>query len=404
MAFINIMRASIGTIFLFLASGSAAQKSPGVTALLVQVDGQVTISLPSKTFPLVRPAAQYQVIRRGEVVHLPARAEVTLLCSTERLVILKGPQDWVLNEGTCRPDGPGVPIVKGSYQKLAAFTGRIVLSKDGFPVLENDTREVRPGFGPFLLSPLDTVVTDTRPRLVFTQVPDAREYELEIRGAANMSVRLPADDLHCGPGSGPWRGLDVCSWAPSDKWPALEPGKPLLLKFGSRQSMTAPLRKAQDVYKIQLLPGDEQRSVQEDLRQIAALPVDTASRLLLTAGTYAQRGLYADAIVNYDAVLQAQEIPEARVTLGDLYLTAGLTASAEREYRRVLAGTPGSAAQAAAELGLGQVAYIRKLFDDARAHFERARDLYAKLGLSAEAEKARVAAESLRPHTGNDSP
>lgn len=400
MAFINITRASIGTIFLFLASGSTAQKPPGLTAVLIPVEGQVTISLPSKTLPLVRPARQYQVIRRGEVVHLPAGAKATVLCSTEKRVILKGPRDWTLDETDCEQ---GAQVPGGSYGYLVAFTGRIVLSTNGFALLENKAREVRPGFGPFLLSPLDTAVTDTRPRLVFTQVPGAREYELELRGAANMSVKLPADDLHCGPGSGPWRGLDVCSWAPSDQWPALEPGKPLFLKLGSRQSMKAPLVTAQEVYKIQLLPGDEQRSVQEDLRQIAALPVDPASRSLLTAGTYAKRGLYADAISNYDEALQVREIPEARVTLGDLYLTVGLTESAEREYRRVLASTPGSAAQAAAELGLGQVFYVRKRFDDARAHFERARDLYAKLGLPAEAEKARAAAESLRAPSRNDS-
>jgi hypothetical protein len=326
-----------------------------------------------------------------------------LICSTEKPVSLQGPRDWVLDETNCARS-PGAQLPGGSYGYLAAFTGRIVFSKQGFSLLEIGTREVRPGFGPFLLSPLDTVVTDTRPRLVFTQVPDAREYELELRGAADMSVRLPADGLHCGPGSGPWRGLDVCSWAPSDKWPALEPGKPLFLKLSYRPSMTAPFLKAQEVYKIELLPRDEQQNLQEDLHQIAALPVDPASRLLLTAGTYARRGLYADAISNYDEVLQAQEVPEARVTLGDLYLTVGLTAPAEREYRRVLAGPPGSAAQAAAELGLGQAFYVRKLFDDARAHFERARELYINLGLPAEAEKARAAAASLQAHSGNDVP
>jgi tetratricopeptide (TPR) repeat protein len=203
---------------------------------------------------------------------------------------------------------------------------------------------------------------------------------------------LAASDLQCGHGSGTWRDLEVCSWLPSGKWPALEPEKPVFLKFGSRQAGAAAFRQLREIYQIQLLQKNDQHSLQESLLQIAALPVDKASRLLLTAGAYAQGGLYADAIETYDEALQAQEMPEARVTLGDLYLATGLTALADREYRQVLAGAPGPATKAAAELGLGQVAYSRKRFDEARAHFESARGLYITLGLPAEAEEARAAA------------
>jgi tetratricopeptide (TPR) repeat protein len=215
---------------------------------------------------------------------------------------------------------------------------------------------------------------------------------------------LAAAGLDCGPGSGPWHGLEVCSWASSGKWPALEPEKPVLLEFGSRQALTAPLRQVREVYEIHLLPASEQSRVRENLSQIAALSMDKASRLLLAAGVYAQSGLYADAIATYDEALQSQEMPEARVTLGDLYLTAGLTAFADREYRQVLTGAPDSAARAAAELGLGYVSWFRKLFSDARAHFERSRELYARLGLPAEAEDARAAAARLQAPGGNGSP
>jgi tetratricopeptide (TPR) repeat protein len=150
------------------------------------------------------------------------------------------------------------------------------------------------------------------------------------------------------------------------------------------------------VYEIHLLPVDDQRSVREGLRQIAMLPIDNTSRLLLTAGADAQHGLSADAIATYDEALQAHEVPEARVTLGDLYLSLGLVGFADREYRQVLTGAPEAAAQAAAELGLGQTAFLRKHFGDARAHFERARALYASIGLAAEAEAARAAAAEVQ--------
>jgi tetratricopeptide (TPR) repeat protein len=133
----------------------------------------------------------------------------------------------------------------------------------------------------------------------------------------------------------------------------------------------------------------DQVSLRDSLRQIATLPLDPASRLLLTAGANAQAGLIADAIAAYDEALRSEEIPEARVTLGDLYLANGLAKLANREYRQVLAGASDSAVQAAAELGLGQAACFGKRFGDARMHFEHARQLYADLGLVAQAEDAR---------------
>jgi tetratricopeptide (TPR) repeat protein len=323
-----------------------------------------------------------------------------LICSVERLVSLTGPRDWVLDAAAC---GRGLPLPESSYRNLASYAGRI-LSRNGALLLELETRNVEAGLGPILLSPRNTAVMDANPRLVWTRVPDAVEYEIKLRGPVATSIRLAAAELHCGPGSGPWHDLEVCSWTSSGKWPGLEPEKSVFLEFGSRQALTAPLRQVREVYEIHLLPVSDQRSVREGLRQIAKLPVDKASGLLLTAGAYARGGMYADAIATYDEALQAQEMPEARVTLGDLYLTLGLTALAGREYRQVLAGAPAPAAQAAAELGLGYVAYFQKRFSDTQAHFERARELYTALGLPAEAEAARAAAARLQAPGGNGSP
>ncbi len=401
MALIDPRRARIGAILFLLASPGTAQKPGDLTAVLTQIDGQVTLSSESRSeFRSVRRAAQRQVLRQGEVVHVPAGAQAALICSTETLVSLTGPRDWVLDPTAC---GRGLPLPESSYRNLASYAGRI-LPKNGVLLLELEMRHVELGLGAILLSPRNTAVKDAYPRLVWTQVPDAIEYEVKLRGPVEASIRLTADDFHCGRGSGPWHDLDVCSWAPSAKWPALEPEKPVSLEVGSRRSSTAPLRQVRERYQVHLLSVNDQRSVQEGLRQIATLSVDKASRLLLTAGAYAQGGLYADAIAAYDEALQAQEVPEARVTLGDLYLTLGLIALADREYRQVLAGTPDPAAQAAAELGLGQGAYFRKLYDDARAHFERARELYSTFGLPAEAEDARAAAACAQAYSRHDSP
>ncbi|HYU31463.1 MAG TPA: tetratricopeptide repeat protein [Thermoanaerobaculia bacterium] len=392
--------ALIAILFL-LASPGAAQKPADLTAVMTRIEGQVTLSPEGREqFRSVRRAALRQVIRRGENVHLPAGARVELICSTENLVSLNGPMDWVLDATAC---GRGLVLPESSYQNSVPHAGRL-LPRNGALLLEFETRNGDGNLGPVLLSPRNTAVLDPRPVLVWTRVPDAIEYEIALRGPVAASIHVAAEDLHCGHGSGPWHDLDICSWAPSGKWPSLEPEKSVSLRIGYRQALAASLREAREVYEIHLFSVNDQSIVQERLRRIATLPMDKASRLLLAAGAYAQGGLYADAIAAYDEALKDQEVPEARVTLGDLYLTIGLTALADREYRQVLAGTPDLAAQAAAELGLGQVAYIRKLFSDARARFEHARDLYATLGLSAEAEEAREAAVLVQDQSGNDLP
>jgi hypothetical protein len=400
MALMDSWRARIGPILFLLASQGAAQKPADLTAVLIQIEGQVTLSSERRAeFRSVRLARQRQVIRRGEIVHVPAGAWVELICSTETLVSLQGPRDWVLDAMAC---GRGLALPESSYRNSAPRAGRL-LPQNGVLLLEFEPRDW--DAGPVLLSPRDTAVMDPRPPLVWTRVPDAVEYEIEIRGPVDLSIRVAADDLHCGCGSGPWRDLDVCSWAPSGKWPALKPEEPLFLTIGYRQTtLTASLPQVRERYKVHLLSVEGQSTVQEGLRQIAALPMDEAPRLFLTAGIFAQSGLYADAIATYDEALKAQEVPEARVTLGDLYLANGLADLAGHEYRQVLAGAPDPAAQAAAELGLGYASYFRRRFSDARTHFERAREAYARLGLPAEAEAARAAAAHVQGDSGNDSP
>jgi hypothetical protein len=393
MALIDPGHARIGAILLLLTGQSAAQRPADPTGLLTQIDGTVTLSSERREdFHSVRRAAQRQTLRRGEVVHVPAGARATVICSTETLVNLTGPRDWELDAPAC---GRGVPLPEGSYRSLASFAGRI-LPRNGALLVELETRNSDVGPGPILLSPRNTAVLEARPRLVWTRVADAVEYEIAIRGAVGVSVRVAADELGCGRGSGPWQDLDVCSWEPSGRWPALEPERPVFLKLGSRSAKAAPWRQARAVYSIQLLPPGERQRVAEELRQISALPVDMASRLLLTAGAYTRAGVLGDAVATYDAALRAQEMPEARVTLGDVYAMLDLTALAEREYRKVLEGAPGAAARAAAELGLGQVAYLSTRYGDSRSHFERARELYAALGLAAEAEEAGAAAARAR--------
>jgi hypothetical protein len=390
---LTLRRAGALAALCLLASRGTAQTATGLTAILTQLGGQVTLSRESQTeLRFVRRATARQIVQQGEAVHLPAGAQATVICSTERLVRLAGPLDWTLQETAC---GRGLLLPQGAYRDLAAYAGRI-LPRQGVLLLELATRSAEPGLGPVLLSPRHTAVMDAHPRLVWTMVPDAYEYEIELRGPVALAIRVAAADLDCGQGLGAWRGLETCRWTPGAKWPALTGEEPLFLRLGYRRTATAPVHQAREMVRIELLPRDRQRGVQADLQRIATLPLDRSSRLLLAAGAYARAGLYADAIATYEEALQAIEMPEGRVTLGDLYLASGLTALAKREYEQALAAAPDPAARAAAELGLGYAAYFRHAWNVAQAHFERAHELYASLGFPAEADDAATGAARAR--------
>jgi hypothetical protein len=397
MALSEIRSARLGLVLSLLVSPAAAQKASDLTAVLTQVEGQVTLSKEARgAFPLLRPAAQLQVIQKGETIHVLAGAWVNLICSTETLVSLEGPTDWVLNAEAC---ARGTTLPESSYASMAPRAGRL-LPKNGALLLEFDTRtgDQNPLV---LLHPRKTALREPRPLFVWTRVPDAFEYEIQLRGAVAVSIHVPAATVPCGPGAGPWHDLDVCTWTPSTQWPSLEPENPVSFKLGYRKTSIDSLRLVREVYTVHFLSDNDRKAVDERLRKINASDLDDASRLLLSAGIYAQSGLGSDAITAYDAALRVREVAEARVALGDLYLSLGLTDLAEREYRKVVAEASASPAEPAAELGLGQSAYRRKSFDEAEAHFLRAHALYAALDLAAEAAEAQAAATRVQAEGGS---
>jgi hypothetical protein len=194
------------------------------------------------------------------------------------------------------------------------------------------------------------------------------------------------------------RDLDVCSWDAAGRWPLMPPGAPLLVRIGFRTAPGAPLRQAREPVQLSLLSVEPGVALRAELRRIGELPLDAADRLLLAAGLAAQSGLTADAIEDYERALELAELPAARASLGDLYLSIGLTNLAERQYRKVVPGAAvADPAAAAAELGLGCVDYLGTRFGEAAAHFERARRLYARLGLAEEQDAAQALLDAVAP-------
>jgi hypothetical protein len=373
-----------------LAAGMAAPVLPeDLTAVLTQFQGNVTITeaaVPRRgraAFPLPRPARFLQIVGGGDALHLPTGAGAGFVCSTDRWVELPGGRNQPLTQALCRA---GKPLPPGTYRRLAPAAGRMVSLKSAL-VLEGETRGTEDeDFGvPILLSPRRTAVLDPRPAILWTQVPDATEYEIEIMGSARFRLPLDAAEVACGGHEGE---VAVCSLPYPSQAPDLPAGSISFLRIGARRGLATPLRTETEPSRIQRLSTEKAGEVRARLESLRSLPLDEAARQLLEADLYAREGLFADALVAYQKTLTLRDAAEIRVTLGDAYLQVGLLRLAARTYQDVLDKAPGPAVQAAAEMGLGKIEHARRNLERAACHFRKARDLYLSLKLKEEAAAA----------------
>jgi hypothetical protein len=376
-----------------LALGVAAPVLPeDLTAVLTQFQGNVTVTeaAPRRgraAFPVPRPVRFLQIVGSGDALHVPTGAGAGFVCSTDRWVDLPGGKDQPLTQALCRA---GKPLPPGTYRRLAPAAGRMVSLKRAL-VLEGETRgNEDEDFGvPILLSPRRTAVLGPRPSILWTQVPDATEYELEMMGTARFRLGLDAAKVACGGYEGE---VAVCSSPYPAQAPDLPAGAISFLRIGARRGLATPLRTEAEPSRIQRLSTQKAEEVRAGLESSRNLPLDEAARQLLEADLYAREGLFADAIVAYGKASNLRDAPEIRVTLGDAYLQVGLFRLAARTYQDVLDKAPSLAIQAAAEMGLGKIEYARRHLERAACHFRKARDLYRSLGLKEDAEVADRAA------------
>jgi hypothetical protein len=362
-----------------------------LTAVLTQLQGMVTISeaaLRSRGPDIPPRRVQFlQIVGMGDEIHVPAGAGVGFVCSTDRWVELPENQGQRLTEQLCR-NGKRLP--PGTYRRLAPVAGRMVTLKGAVNVLEGETRVPwDEAYGvPHLLSPRSSSVLDGRPRILWTQVQEAIEYEITLTGPAPFNLRLDAEQVSC---EERWGDITICSLLWPEKEKELPPETISFLSIGARLSLAGPLREESES-RVQRLSTEKTEEIRSQLESLNALPLDDATRLLLEADLYAREGLLADAIPAYRKALALQALPEIRMTLGDAYLKTGLLRFAALTYKEALDGNPSPVVQAAAELGLGRVEYDRQSFERAACHFRKARDLYLSLGLKEEAALAKRAA------------
>ncbi len=371
-----------------LAAGGSSQRSE-LTAVFTQVQGNVMVA--EATSPIrgqsevpPRHAQFLQVVKSGDRLTLSSGSGAVLLCSSDLRVELTGGNELRLTDELCRK---GKRLTPGTYLRLAPAAGRM-RSLAGALDLEGESRggDEEDFAVPIVLSPRNTKIRDARPTLLWTQVSEATEYEIELNGPKTFRLSLDASEVVC---TETWGDSKVCSLPYPTQAPDLPPGTLSFLSVRTRRGLASPLREEAKPSRIERLSPDKAEDIRIKLEQLEDLPLDEAARQLLEADLYARQGLYAEAIPAYRKVLVVRDIPEVRVTLGDVLLEVGLLRMAARTYQEALDGNPGTAVQAAAEFGLGRVEYTRMSFEHAECHFRKARELYASLGLKEEAAAAK---------------
>ncbi len=364
----------------------------GLTALLTQVHGEVTISEESGGMYPARPT---QVLRSGARVQVPAGAHVGLICADDHFLELTHEGDWQVTEAAC---GEGRELPSGTYQSMVPKAGRI-LDLEGVKAVEAKTKEKEGDYGsiPVILNPRNAALLALEPELRWVEVNSAIEYVLSLSGMTSFDeITVDASQLTCvdDPLAAPNR---ICSlpW-PASEWP-LEPGQRYFLTVAARRGVAEKLRSSEKSV-LRTLTEETAREVEAEVAGIEALPLDEVTQDLLLAGVYAGQGLYGDAVDAYERALAAQPSPAVYVALGDVHSEMALYRWAFEAYRKAVMllpeGEDDPSVHAAAEFGLGRVYYnYADNFSEAAKHFEAAVRLYEEGGAAEWQEAAQRALE-----------
>jgi len=364
-------------------AAAAAGHPPELVGIVTQVTGAVQLAGPGVIGdPLASP---WQVVRAGVTVRVPDGGAAGIVCSNNRFVRLRGPATWSLTVQTCEE---GKELTPAEYALVAPQAGRFKVV-DGLLVLEHQIRagDQDDPLAPIVLSPRNAV-RSPRPTVLWSRVPSATEYRMELNGRAiHFDDLLKTGDVICTPSPD---GIDICSLPWPVNRPDLPPGEILFLGIAARAGIAEPWH-ATDPVEVRTPTLADTRTLESRLDRLEGVGLEGAALEAARAGLLAQAGLYTDAAESYRRALAAAPSPELHVTLADVDLVSGLPTLAEPRYREALAGSS-PPVRAAAAFGLGRVEYARGRYREAALHFQQARELYEGLDLGEEEAAARRAA------------
>lgn len=330
------LRALCLTGIVLAAAPLAAQQAP--TAVFTRVAGTITVDAPGPAARAPHRAAPMQVLLPGSVVYAPEAASAVIVCSTDRMVELRGPATWRLTHGGC--DG-GRGLEPRIWRSLEQAGGTPVELPQGF-LEERRSRGSEEEGHPVFLSPRGRITGSDRPVLAWTAVEGAEAYEVRVQGVVTFSRRFSLAELSCGPEGGwrPDRPVTVCSAPWPEEERALLSGFMVWVRVLARGTGEASFTGSEEQVMVELVPGTDDAA-------LAALPFDPALVWTLRGAAAFEQGRYGEAVEAYRKWLAEAEDAAGRVRLGDALAGLGLFHFAEAQYRHAETTGPEEVTEAA---------------------------------------------------------
>lgn len=225
---------------------------------------------------------------------------------------------------------------------------------------------------PLLLTPRNTLITDTQPTFQWQSVPEASGYRLSL----NI------------PDAGTWQQetSETTLVYPADA-PTLTSGDPIIVKLSTLEDDTLV-----DETFLLLIDETDLANLAQAEAEIAKLAVHENAKAYLLAQLYQQQGTKAAAMAQLEQITSSGQAISADLwqQLGDLYFEIELYAAAQEQYEEALSRAEtnnNNEAQALARVGLGRTANIFEEHEKASQHLQQAEELYIKLQKETEADK-----------------
>lgn len=362
---VGVVAAVVWIIFVLIGPAETDPTEP--LAVLTQVDPKVEVRrMRTDDYQLGKFSLP---LYYDEVVVAYENAEAQFMCSNGLLFNVPSQNNVTVKcEDTADPRL--IARLNSQIASQIVPTQTLSLEEDWSPTR---TDQAQP---PLLLSPRNTMITDTRPTFHWQEVEGASGYQIAL-------------DF---PNDGDWQAESSQSSLPypADK-PPLPAGSTIFVKLTTYENPNLVDETFLDVMDEASLA--ELAAAESQIRQLA---VNNAAKSYFLAQLYRQREMYGAAITQLEQIAATEDAISADLwqQLGDLYLEIDLHAEAETNYQSALTiaqadGDP--KAEANAYVGLALTANEST---KAAEHLEQAEALYRQIGLDTRADQvAKLRAE-----------
>ena len=353
----------------------------GPFAFFTEVEGLVRLF---ETGELLVTAKNDSALKQGWQIEADPGARAILACRHEKVFVLGGPASMVAEDNLCARQG-GEP--SRLYRLMIQNLDRV--SSQYGDLLTSGTR---PGSseGYAILAPLGKTVS-LKPELAWTSFTDADTYDItivtETRGSRTRTVETAALEQFSITIGYETRALLRYAW-PDE---ALQPGDSFEIRISPVFSDSFAIEEMR--VSVDVLPSADSYELNRLMDEIDARIAANPARLRLRGDAYMNAGLWAEALQSQLELTASGALPEDEVTLGKIFMEAGLTAFARPVFCNLQCQNIDPLARAAVEEGLGRIGFGEGDQKKARIHLGRARAIFASAGMIAELERVESALE-----------